>query len=76
MPLCQSVRKVLIILCSCTRYVMFTSSDTIPLMIPSVAMKLVEVIKTPRTSQETFDTLMAVAKKMEKVTVAAKDTPG
>ncbi|KAI5449759.1 hypothetical protein NCC49_004049 [Naganishia albida] len=43
---------------------------------PVPAMKLVEVIKTPRTSQETFDTLMAVAKKMEKVTVAAKDTPG
>jgi 3-hydroxyacyl-CoA dehydrogenase len=39
-------------------------------------MKLVEVIKTPHTSQETFDTLVAVAKKMGKVPVSAKDTPG
>jgi 3-hydroxyacyl-CoA dehydrogenase len=41
-----------------------------------VAMKLVEVIKTQQTSQETFDSLVAVAKRMEKVPVAAKDTPG
>lgn len=39
-------------------------------------MKLVEVIKAQHTSQETFDTLVAVAKKMEKVPVSAKDTPG
>jgi 3-hydroxyacyl-CoA dehydrogenase len=39
-------------------------------------MKLVEVIKTQHTSHETFDTLVAVAKKMEKVPVSAKDTPG
>jgi 3-hydroxyacyl-CoA dehydrogenase len=39
-------------------------------------MKLVEVIRAQYTSQETFDTLWAVAKKMGKVPVSAKDTPG
>jgi 3-hydroxyacyl-CoA dehydrogenase len=39
-------------------------------------MKLVEVIKAENTSQETFDTLVAVTKKMGKVPVNCKDTPG
>ncbi|GHJ86555.1 hypothetical protein NliqN6_2957 [Naganishia liquefaciens] len=43
---------------------------------PVPAMKLVEVIRAQYTSQETFDTLWAVAKKMGKVPVSAKDTPG
>ncbi|KAJ9111025.1 hypothetical protein QFC22_006621 [Naganishia vaughanmartiniae] len=34
-------------------------------------MKLVEVIKARHTSQETFDTLVDVAKKMEKCVVEA-----
>jgi 3-hydroxybutyryl-CoA dehydrogenase len=45
-------------------------------LILAPAMKLVEVIRARHTSQETFDTLVAVAKKMEKVPVNAKDTPG
>ncbi|KAJ9116793.1 hypothetical protein QFC24_006688 [Naganishia onofrii] len=40
------------------------------------AMKLVEVIKAEKTSQETFDTLVAVTKQMGKVPVNCKDTPG
>jgi 3-hydroxyacyl-CoA dehydrogenase len=39
-------------------------------------MKLVEVIKAQNTSQETFDTLVAVTKQMGKVPVSCKDTPG
>lgn len=41
-----------------------------------IAMKLVEVIKAEKTSQETFDTLVAVTKQMGKVPVNCKDTPG
>ena len=40
------------------------------------AMKLVEVIKAEKTSQETYDTLVDVTKKMGKVPVNCKDTPG
>ncbi len=43
---------------------------------PVPQMKLVEVVRTPETSQETFDSLMAVAKKMGKVPVACVDAPG
>ena len=39
-------------------------------------MKLVEVIKAEKTSQETYDTLVDVTKKMGKVPVNCKDTPG
>jgi hypothetical protein len=55
---------------------LFPSFEPTKLIRNRAAMKLVEVIKTPQTSQETFDSLVAVAKKMEKVPVAAKDTPG
>ncbi|GHJ89583.1 hypothetical protein NliqN6_5985 [Naganishia liquefaciens] len=43
---------------------------------PVPAMKLVEVIKAEKTSQETYDTLVDVTKKMGKVPVNCKDTPG
>ena len=39
-------------------------------------MKLLEVIRTPQTSDETFDAMVAWGKAMQKTTVAAKDTPG
>lgn len=39
-------------------------------------MKLLEVIRTPQTSDETFDAMVAWGKAMKKATVAAKDTPG
>lgn len=43
---------------------------------PVPLMKLVEVIKLPETSQETFNTLVEFGKAMGKTTVEAKDTPG
>lgn len=60
--------------CSCSRYAPSTPvwRDTDH----PAAMKLVEVIKAQNTSQETFDTLVAVTKKMGKVPVNCKDTPG
>jgi 3-hydroxyacyl-CoA dehydrogenase len=39
-------------------------------------MKLVEVVRTKDTSDETFDALMDVAKKMGKTPVACVDAPG
>lgn len=39
-------------------------------------MKLVEVVRTPKTDEETFETLMEVTKRMGKVPVKAKDKPG
>lgn len=43
---------------------------------PVPVMKLLEVIRLPETSVETFDAMMAWGKAMGKATVAAKDTPG
>jgi 3-hydroxyacyl-CoA dehydrogenase len=43
---------------------------------PVPVMKLLEVIRTPQTSDETFDAMVAWGKAMKKATVAAKDTPG
>lgn len=39
-------------------------------------MKLLEVIRTPQTSDDTFNAMVAWGKAMKKTTVAAKDTPG
>ncbi|MFH2036475.1 MAG: 3-hydroxybutyryl-CoA dehydrogenase [Candidatus Zixiibacteriota bacterium] len=43
---------------------------------PVPVMKLVEVVKTLDTSEETFNTAKALAESMGKVVVAAKDSPG
>lgn len=43
---------------------------------PVPMMKLLEVIRIPETSDETFNTLLAFGKAMGKVTVNCKDTPG
>ena len=43
---------------------------------PVPLMKLVEVVKTIATTQETVDSLYAFAKKLGKEPVLAKDTPG
>ncbi|KAM9315094.1 hydroxyacyl-coenzyme A dehydrogenase, mitochondrial [Pholidichthys leucotaenia] len=43
---------------------------------PVPMMKLVEVISTSETSQETFDALLNFSKALEKTTVSCKDTPG
>ncbi|KND01794.1 uncharacterized protein SPPG_03585 [Spizellomyces punctatus DAOM BR117] len=43
---------------------------------PVPQMKLVEIIRIPETSDEVFNTLSDVTKKMGKVPVACKDTPG
>lgn len=43
---------------------------------PVPMMKLVEVIATSATSQETFDSLLNFSKAMGKVPVSCKDTPG
>ncbi|XP_050391069.1 hydroxyacyl-coenzyme A dehydrogenase, mitochondrial [Patella vulgata] len=43
---------------------------------PVPMMKLVEVIRTPDTSDETFKSLVDFGKAMGKVTVECKDTPG
>lgn len=39
-------------------------------------MKLVEVIRTEKTSNETYDVLLDLAQRMGKVSVKAKDVPG
>ena len=39
-------------------------------------MKLVEVVRIDQTSDDTFNALFAFAKKVGKVPVACKDTPG
>jgi 3-hydroxybutyryl-CoA dehydrogenase len=43
---------------------------------PVPLMKLVEIVKTIVTSQETIDTLYAFAKRVGKTAVLAQDTPG
>ncbi|XP_056312543.1 hydroxyacyl-coenzyme A dehydrogenase, mitochondrial [Danio aesculapii] len=43
---------------------------------PVPMMKLVEVIKTPATSQQTFDALLEFSKALGKHPVSCKDTPG
>jgi len=43
---------------------------------PVPQMKLVEVIRTEATSQDSFDSLMDVCKRMKKTPVSCKDTPG
>ncbi|XP_077380351.1 hydroxyacyl-coenzyme A dehydrogenase, mitochondrial [Festucalex cinctus] len=43
---------------------------------PVPMMKLVEVIGTSATSQETFDSLVSFSKALGKTTVSCKDTPG
>lgn len=45
-------------------------------MNPVPVMKLVEVIKGLQTSQETLDTVLDLAKKMDKITSTARDIPG
>ena len=43
---------------------------------PVPQMKLVEIIRIPETSEEVYQTLFEVTKKMGKSPVACKDTPG
>lgn len=43
---------------------------------PVPMMKLVEVVRTPETSEETFQKLLAWGKALGKTTVSCKDTPG
>eukprot|EP00088_Acartia_fossae_P068165 TRINITY_DN858_c0_g1_i2.p1 TRINITY_DN858_c0_g1~~TRINITY_DN858_c0_g1_i2.p1 ORF type:complete len:309 (+),score=119.81 TRINITY_DN858_c0_g1_i2:38-964(+) len=43
---------------------------------PVPVMKLLEVIRIPETSDETFNSMVAWGKAMKKVTVDCKDTPG
>jgi len=43
---------------------------------PVPVMKLLEVIRIPETSDETFNAMLAWGKAMKKVTVDCKDTPG
>eukprot|EP00606_Chrysophyceae_sp_TOSAG23-5_P001369 GSChrysophyteH2.ASY1.ANO1.587.1 assembled CDS len=43
---------------------------------PVQLMKLVEVIRTDHTNDETFDKMITFGKKIGKTTVSAKDTPG
>ncbi|MBI2266109.1 MAG: 3-hydroxybutyryl-CoA dehydrogenase [Armatimonadetes bacterium] len=43
---------------------------------PVPMMKLVEIVRTPRTSDETFHTAFEVARKLGKTPIGAKDTPG
>lgn len=45
-------------------------------MNPVPVMKLVEVIKGLQTSQETLDTVLDLAKRMDKITSTARDIPG
>ncbi|VVC28992.1 3-hydroxyacyl-CoA dehydrogenase, C-terminal,NAD(P)-binding domain,6-phosphogluconate [Cinara cedri] len=43
---------------------------------PVPVMKLLEVVKTPETSDETYQKLMAWGKAIGKTTITCKDTPG
>jgi len=43
---------------------------------PVPVMKLLEVVRIPETSDETFNAMIAWGKAMKKVTVDCKDTPG
>ena len=45
-------------------------------MNPVPVMKLVEVIKGLQTSNETLDTVLGLAKSMDKITSTARDIPG
>lgn len=45
-------------------------------MNPAFIMKLVEVVRGLRTSQETIDTIVSLAEKMGKVPVIVNDSPG
>ena len=53
-----------------------SSTHSINCTIQVPMMKLVEVIRTPQTSQQTFDTLLALSKQLKKTPVSCKDTPG
>ena len=39
-------------------------------------MKLVEIIRTPQTSDKTYETIRAVTERLGKAPVTCKDTPG
>jgi len=54
--------------------VLFQNEDTFQFLRP--AMKLVEVIRVSETSDETIATLFEFSKRLGKVPVACKDTPG
>jgi len=54
--------------------VLFQNEDTFQFLRP--AMKLVEVIRASETSDETIATLFEFSKRLGKVPVACKDTPG
>lgn len=43
---------------------------------PVPVMKLLEVVRTPETSNETYEVLMAWGKAIGKTTITCKDTPG
>ena len=43
---------------------------------PPYAMKLVEVVKTPQTSEATVNTILELCETIEKVPLVVKDTPG
>lgn len=43
---------------------------------PATIMKLVEVVTTPHTNQTTTDTIIELAKQMDKTPVLCKDAPG
>jgi 3-hydroxybutyryl-CoA dehydrogenase len=45
-------------------------------MNPPPLMKLVELVRAVQTSNETFETIKAVAQKMGKTTIVSKDVPG
>lgn len=43
---------------------------------PVPVMRLLEVVRTPSTSEQTFQIMMQWGKTMEKVCIVCKDTPG
>ncbi|WP_242696221.1 3-hydroxyacyl-CoA dehydrogenase NAD-binding domain-containing protein [Longitalea luteola] len=43
---------------------------------PATIMKLVEVVATPMTNQQTIDTIVETARRMDKTTVHCQDAPG
>lgn len=43
---------------------------------PAVIMKLVEVVRTPQTSDEAYNLLLRFVEQIGKVSVKAKDVPG
>lgn len=52
------------------------STDTGPSLAILFSHRLVEVIRTTKTSNDTFDSLYEVAKRMGKTPVACIDSPG